>query len=102
MALDPVAKEENVSSFQYIPGPTGSFTSNPFSDLDSTDYKECRAQGLAERDALHILRAVDNACDVFLTRDKEIIARRDWLGKEKGLKIRLPSELVAELLPDFP
>jgi hypothetical protein len=100
MALDPVAKEENVSGFQYIPSPTGSFTSNPVSDLDSADYKECRARGLCERDTLHILRAVDNACDVFLTRDGKIIGRRDWLEKEKfpgRLKIRLPSELVGEL-----
>jgi hypothetical protein len=99
MALDPVAKEQNVSGFQCIPSPTGSFISNPVSDLDSAAYKECRERGLKERDTLHILRAVENACDVFLTRDKGIIKRRQWLEERfPGLKIRLPSELVAELV----
>lgn len=98
MALDPVAKEESVSGFQIIPGPTGSFTSDPVSDLNSPVYKECRTRGLRERDTLHILRAVENACDVFLTRDGGIRRRRDWLEKRfSGLKIRLPSQLVAEL-----
>jgi hypothetical protein len=102
MALDPVHKEENVSNFSLIPGPTGSFILNPASDLDPAAYQDCRARGLSDRDTLHILRAVENACDVFLTRDVKTIIRphRDWLQQRfSGLKIRLPSELVAELLP---
>jgi hypothetical protein len=105
MALDPVSKEENISGQQCIPGPTGSFISNPVSDLDSPVYKACRSQGLKERDTLHILRAVENGYDVFLTRDEDTIIRphRRWLAKTfPCLKVRLPSELVAELQTDLP
>jgi hypothetical protein len=101
LALDPVTKEENVSGFQCIPGSTGSWISNPVSDLDSAAYKDCRMRGIGERDTLHILRAVENMCDVFLTCDMRTIIRphRTWLEQRfPGLKIRLPSELLAELL----
>jgi hypothetical protein len=102
MALAPVAKEENVSGFNYVPGPTGSFTSNPTSDLDSLAYRDCKRHGIDDRDTLHILRAVENSCDVFLTLDKRtIMPHRDWLEHRfPGLKIRFPSELAAELLRD--
>jgi hypothetical protein len=103
MDLEPVVKEENVSGFQCMPGPTGSWISNPVSDLDQLAYQDCKRQGLGERDSLHILRAVENACDVFMTRDKKIIKHRGWLEQRfPGLKIRKPSELVEELLRGFP
>jgi predicted nucleic acid-binding protein len=57
-------------------------------------------RGLKQRDAEHITQAVCNNCDVFLTRDEDSIIRPygDWLEQRfPGLKIRLPSELVAEL-----
>jgi hypothetical protein len=52
------------------------------------------------RDAEHLAQAISNVCDVFLTRDyKTIIGpMREWLEeKYPSLRIRLPSELVAEL-----
>jgi hypothetical protein len=59
---------------------------------------ELMARRLKQRDAEHITQAVCNHCDVFLTRDKGIRKRRQWLeGRFPGLKIRLPSELAAEL-----
>jgi hypothetical protein len=57
-------------------------------------------RGLKQRDAEHITQAVCNNCDVFLTRDEKTIIKphRDWLEEKfPSLKIRLPSELVAEL-----
>jgi hypothetical protein len=47
----------------------------------------------------HITQAVCNDCDVLLTRDvKSIITpHREWLEKRfPKLKVRLPSELLAE------
>jgi len=67
---------------------------------DETIRAELMKRGLKQRDAEHITQAVCNNCDVFLTRDQDsIIARhRDWLEQRfPGLKVRLPSELVAEL-----
>jgi hypothetical protein len=67
---------------------------------DEAIRAELMKRGLKQRDAEHITQAVCNNCDVFLTRDKGIRKRRDWLEQRfPGLKIRLPSELVADLLP---
>jgi len=55
-------------------------------------------RGLKQRDAEHLTQAVCNNCAVFLTRDKRIISGRQWLEERfPGLKIRLPSELIADL-----
>jgi hypothetical protein len=62
---------------------------------------ELMKRGLEQRDAEHITQAVCNTCDVFLTRDEDsiITPHRDWLEQRfPGLKIRLPSKLVADLL----
>jgi len=60
---------------------------------------ELISRGLTQRDAEHITQVVCNDCDVFLTRDaKSIITpHREWLAKRfPKLKVRLPSELLAE------
>jgi hypothetical protein len=67
---------------------------------DETLRAELIAQGLEQRDAEHITQAVCNGCDVFLTRDEKSIIKphRAWLEKRfPTLKVRLPSELAAEL-----
>jgi len=67
---------------------------------DEAIRAELMERGLKLRDAEHITQAVCNNCDVFLTRDEDsiITPHRDWLEQRfSGLKIRLPSELVAEL-----
>ena len=99
LALHPVVKEEGLMGAQYTPNPrTWSFSSNPTSDLDSAGYRDCQGKGIKHRDTLHILRAVENACAVFLTRDKGILTRRDWLEvRFPGLKVLTPSGLL-ELL----
>jgi len=76
------------------------FNSPIISDVqDEAIRAELMKRGLKQRDAEHITQAVCNNCDVFLTRDKGIRKRRDWLEQRfPGLKIRLPSELVADLL----
>jgi hypothetical protein len=67
---------------------------------DDALCQELEQRGLGRTDAQHITQAVCNACDVFLTRDRKTIINphRAWLeSRFPGLKIRLPSELVAEL-----
>ena len=61
---------------------------------------ELMERGFKQRDAEHITQAVCNNCDVFLTRDESSIITpyREWLEQRfPSLKIRLPSELLAEL-----
>jgi hypothetical protein len=74
-----------------------------FFSLSDVQDEELRAElmsrGLTQRDAEHITQAVCNDCDVLLTRDvKSIITpHREWLEKRfPKLKVRLPSELLAE------
>lgn len=52
------------------------------------------------RDAQHLTQAVANRCDVFLTRDEQTIVRplRKYLqSRFDGFKVRLPSELIAQI-----
>jgi hypothetical protein len=67
---------------------------------DEAIRTELMKLGLEQRDAEHITQAVCNNCDVFLTRDEDSIITPYRLRLEQkfaGLKIRLPSELIAEL-----
>jgi hypothetical protein len=102
LALEPVSKEEGLMGGQCVPDPrTFAFVSNPPSDLGPVALKDCAAQGIDYRDTLHILRAAENACDVLLTRDGGILGCCAWLEHRfSGLKIRKPSELIAELTSD--
>lgn len=64
-----------------------------------------RKTGQKAWDAEHIAQAVANHCDVFLTRDIKTIIRphRKWLEAQfPNFKVRLPTELLAELRPQKP
>jgi hypothetical protein len=62
-------------------------------------HKTFRAAGLKERDAQHLMYAVLDHCDRFVTTDPDFLkSRRPTLEAScKGLLIRRPSELVTEL-----
>src|SRR5215813_13425718 len=71
-----------------------------FSDVQNEAMCEKLVKrGLDLRDAQHIVQAVSNDCGVFLTRDEETIIapHRAWIEESFPIKVRLPSELVAEL-----
>jgi hypothetical protein len=68
---------------------------------DETLRKEPIECGLEAKDAEYLTQAVCNDCEVFLTRDEGtiIMPHRQWLEERfPNLKIRLPSELVNELV----
>jgi predicted nucleic acid-binding protein len=49
-------------------------------------------------DAQHLAQAISNGADVFLTRDEEhFVSQRQTIEAQFGIKIRLPSEALAEL-----
>ncbi len=101
-ALEPVPKDERFYGSYTLSDPYGGRIENPLvSDVqDEALVRELREQGLKNGDPEHIVQAVCNECDVFLTRDIKTIIRphREWLEKRfPGLKIRLPSELLDEL-----
>jgi predicted nucleic acid-binding protein len=49
-------------------------------------------------DAQHLAQAISNGADVFLTRDEEhFVSQRHAIEAQFKIKIRLPSEALAEI-----
>jgi hypothetical protein len=101
-ARERVPRDENVVGYNAQSDINGGFIGFfLISDVqDETPHAELISCGLTRRDAEHIAQAVCNDCDVFLTRDRKsiIIPHREWLETRfPELKVRLPSELLAEL-----
>src|SRR5262249_31729049 len=98
-ALNRVPKDEKRLGFNTHGDRYGGFFSAPMiSDVqDEVLLKELIDRGLEQRDAEHIVQAVCNDCDVFLTRDEKTIINPhgQWLSQRfPKLKILLPSELL--------
>jgi hypothetical protein len=97
-----LTKRERLLGFNTVFDQHGGFVTSPIlSDVqDDTLREELVAGGLTRRDAEQIVQAVANECDVFLTRDERTIVKphRQWLeSRFPGLRIRLPSEFLAEV-----
>ncbi len=99
-----VPYDHEVFGFSYMPHRYGGFISNP-AITDVTDqplFDDLRALGLKDADARHLMYAVRNGCERFVTLD-----RRGFLNRRRrqrlearcgGLRIVTPSELLAELV----
>jgi hypothetical protein len=107
-ALGQIAMDEKVLGFHSQFDERGGIANPLVSDVQSEALRDKLVQhglmqikkGKEDRsDAEHITQAWANRCDVFLTRDeKTIIKHRPWLkGELPGLKIQLPSEMLADL-----
>ena len=100
-ALEPIPKDEKLLGFYTQTDQYGGCITNPMiSDVQDERLREELTQhGLKLRDAEHITQAVCNGCDIFLTLDKGIInPHRAWLETRfPTLKVRLPTELLADL-----
>ena len=65
---------------------------------DDAIWRTIQRIGLDSTDAHHLMVAVRNSCDVFLTLDRRTILRfREELSKTLQLRLRLPSEYLVEL-----
>jgi hypothetical protein len=100
-ALQPIPKDEKLLGIQYVQTGQYGFVNIPrLADTqDDALRDELIREGFERLDAEHITQAVCNDCDVFLTRDERtIVKRRPWLeARFPKLKIRRPSELLAEI-----
>jgi hypothetical protein len=111
-ALEGILNDEKLIGFNTVYDQYGGFTTNPLIEdiQDATIFNEIyqeikqrvsRATDFQmRRDAEHLTQAICNECDVFLTRDHKTIIgpMRDWLEvRYPRLRIRLPSELLAEM-----
>jgi len=61
-------------------------------------WRAIQRVGLDSTDAHHLMVAVRNSCDLFLTLDRRTILRfREELSKTLQIRLRLPSEYLDEL-----
>ena len=66
--------------------------------VDEQLYDDLLAAGLEPDDAKHLMYAVHNGYQRFLTLDKKILNRRDDLEKRcPSIRIQQPSKLTSEL-----
>jgi predicted nucleic acid-binding protein len=65
--------------------------------VDSELFENLKKAGLKEADARHLMYAVHNKCDRFVTTDRDFLRRRSQLTSLCGnTRIVRPSELAAE------
>jgi predicted nucleic acid-binding protein len=69
--------------------------------VDESLFSTFKAAGLEDADARHLMYAVHNSCERFVTTDPDFLERRPELENScRGLRIVKPTELAGELLPD--
>jgi hypothetical protein len=66
--------------------------------VDEALFADLKSFGLEDADARHLMYAVVNACDRFITLDPDFLDRRSALhARCSSIRIVRPSELVTEL-----
>jgi predicted nucleic acid-binding protein len=98
-----VATDHVVLGFSELSGPYGTIATNPIATdiVDEALFADLKSSGLDDSDARHLMYAVANACDRFVTLDPDFLDRRIALeARCQSLRILRPSELVAELQSD--
>jgi hypothetical protein len=93
----PLVKDEKLLGFNIQDEPF-TFISSPmvteYVDIDL--YEKFKIAGLKDSDARHLMYAVHNKCDRFVTTDPDFLSRRSGLAALcQGTKIVRPSELAA-------
>ena len=98
-----VANDHVLLGSSSVFGPYGTIAVNPMlSDIvDEALFADLKMLGLGDADARHLMYAVANACDYFVTLDHDFLERRAALqARCPSIRILRPSELVAELRSD--
>jgi hypothetical protein len=94
--LTPILEDVKYLGSYSMPGGTTGVMASDVQDEAMRD--ELCQIGLECKDAEHLTQAICNHCDVFLTRDeKSIIKHRAKIEARFPIKVRKPSELVAEI-----
>jgi predicted nucleic acid-binding protein len=94
-----VAENEKLLGFNIQDNP-GTFIASPMLTeyVDTALYEKFKAAGLQDADARHLMYAVHNECDRFVTTDPDFLSRRSELAAlSRDTKIVRPSELAAQL-----
>jgi predicted nucleic acid-binding protein len=94
-----VAENEKLLGFNIQDNP-GTFIASPMLTeyVDADLYEKLKEVGLDDADARHLMYAVHNKCERFVTTDPHFLSRRSGLAALCGAtEIVTPSELAAEL-----
>jgi len=102
LELVSIANDEKVLGFDtQHTDPYGGLVTTPLvSDVQDERLVEKlhKELNLPIPDAQHLAQAISNGADVFLTRDEEhFISQRQTIETRFKIKIRLPSEALAEI-----
>lgn len=95
-----VANDHKVLGFNAQDDQYGGFITYPFVTdvVDEALLAELEGLGLKGSDSRHLMYALSNGCDRFLTTDRDFLDVRDKIEAHfSTIKIAKPSELLAEL-----
>jgi predicted nucleic acid-binding protein len=96
LAKVPFIEDQTLLGFHNHWGPMGG-ASCPMIE-DDRIWLDLQRSGLDRDDAHHVMLAIRNACDVFVTWDRKSILRwRTQVESAYPIRLRTPTELVAEL-----
>ena len=98
-----VEKDHEVLGISHQQDQYGGFITSPLvTDIvDSGLFNDLRIQNLDDSDARHLMYAVCNGCDQFVTLDPDFLDKHDCLEATcNGIRIVKPSDLIAEIQPN--
>jgi predicted nucleic acid-binding protein len=99
--IEVVADDHRVLGFWNQEGRFGTEVTNPMVTeiVDERLFSDLKKAGLSDGDARHLMYAIHNKCDRFVTLDTgDLLPKRSDVGPLcRGTKIVTPSELAAEL-----
>jgi predicted nucleic acid-binding protein len=99
--IEVVADDHRVLGFWNQEGRFGTVVTNPMVTeiVDERLFSDLKKAGLSDGDARHLMYAIHNKCDRFVTLDTcDVLPKRsDVAPLSRGTKIVKPSELAAEL-----
>lgn len=92
--------DHKVLGFHNQSDPYGGFIGSPLVTdiIDENIFSQLRALGLVKADPFHLMVALSNGCDRFLTTDPDFLDIRSGIeARFPSIRIVTPSELLAEL-----
>jgi predicted nucleic acid-binding protein len=100
--IEVVADDHRVLGFWNQEDPRfGTFSTNPMVTeiVDERLFSDLKNAGISDGDARHLMYAIHNKCDWFVTLDtRDLLPKRSVIAPLcRGTKIVKPSELAAEL-----
>jgi hypothetical protein len=85
--------DHTLRGFNTVGDPRGGFVTGPVMEPDDT-ARALWNLGVKQVDAHHLMLAIRNRCDVLLTCDRGILARREKIQGKFSIRVAKPSEFA--------